>query len=122
MILQNKPRFLNPDETKKTRSSGEKKPSRGNSVQMSEESTAVPYGANFYTMLLIITNNRIFSHVCVFICSICFFMLLVEMYFTSHLIVSRIFTLYNYFSVLFKIAFIFNPASGCQNDSKRVCV
>jgi len=48
------------------------------------------------------------------------FMLLIEMYFTSHLIISRIFTLYNYFIVLFKIDF-FNPASDCQNDNKRVC-
>ena len=61
MILQNKPRFLqekprNPDETKKPRSSGEK-PSRGNSVQMSEESTAVPYRANFYLVTFYLSSN-----------------------------------------------------------------
>jgi len=45
------------------------------------------------------------SCVCFYLFSLVF-MLLVEMYYTSHLIVSRIFTLYNYFIVLFKIAFI----------------
>ena len=52
---------------------------------------------------------------CVFYLFYLVFMLLVKMYFTSHLIISMIFTFYNYFIVLFKIAF-------CQNDNKRVII
>jgi len=43
------------------------------------------------------------------------------MYFTSHLIISRIFTLYNYFIVLFKIAFILIQPPAARTTT-NVCV
>ena len=45
------------------------------------------------------------------------------MYFTSHLIISRIFTLYNYFVILFKIAFILiQPLAARTTINVCVCV
>jgi len=63
-------------------------------------------------MLLIITNNRIFSH-CV--CSIWFYVTSLNVFHVSSAIFSYSFTLYNYFIVLFEIAFILIKP---QNDNK----